>query len=152
MGQKYVSSLYRISVSDWQQYYSQYLQNELGLAESMALIHPDHYKHVSTANQIRGDRTFPKEQGMTSIKCSADVIWGYSCSIELTSGIYADHLFPYSLGGPTVSNNKLYLCEFHNQVKGNDIHIYPWEEGEPEWLKGLLFRINRLLTLIKQRE
>lgn len=149
MGQKYVSSLYRISVSDWQQYYSQYLQGILGLTESMALIHPRHYEQVSITNQIRGNRAFPKEKGMINIKCSADVIWGYSCSIELAGGMYADHLFPYSLGGPTISNNKLYLCELHNQLKGNDIHIYPWEEGEPDWLKGLLFRINKLLTLAK---
>lgn len=147
MGQRYVSFLSRVSISNWQQYYGQYHQNKLDLAESMALIHPRHYEHMRTTNQIRGDRAFPKEQGMTSIGCSADVIWGYSCSIELTTVVCADHLFPYSLGGPTVSNNKLYLCEFHNQLKGNDIHIYPWERGEPEWLKDLLLRINRLLEL-----
>jgi hypothetical protein len=58
-----------------------------------------------------------------------------------------DHLFPYSLGGPTIAVNAIYLCRRHNLGKSVDIHLIPWEEGFP-WVDGIL---NNLATKLHNR-
>ena len=145
MSYSYLVALDNNLQRDWNELYEMHLQGDMSLVDSMTLIHPDFYKHAGYSNRIRGNRKFPKEHGMTGIHCSANAIWGYACPLKSFESIVADHLFPYSLGGPTNSDNKLYLCRLHNELKGNDIHMYPWERGEPRWLDGLLLRISRLL-------
>lgn len=72
--------------------------------------------------------------------CQSEILWGYKC--ELEGEIEVDHLFPYSLGGPSNGSNKLHLCRLHNRLKSSDIHFYPWEKGEPAWLEVVLGKIR----------
>ena len=83
---------------------------------------------------------------MNYIKCRSMLLWGYECPFEDINQLAADHCFPYSLGGPTLATNKIYLCKWHNQIKAGDIHIFPWELGEPQWLLPMIDRIKRLLS------
>jgi len=141
----YIQAYYASLQSAWDEMYQLYLDDELKLAASLALAHPDHYKELPNSNQIRGQRSFSKDTAHDSINCSCKTIWGYKCSVNIALwGISADHLFPFSLGGPTIGSNKMYLCAMHNQLKGNDVHFYPWEQGEPIWLQDTLFKIHQL--------
>lgn len=111
----------------------------------LALAHPEHYGGAVGEVRvcpIRGERSFRMEAGMQGRQCSSPLLWGYDCPLHAVDGLAADHLFPYSLGGPTVAENKIYLCSRHNAVKGADIHIYPWERGEPPWLQAVIQRIS----------
>jgi hypothetical protein len=139
----YVNAVENSLQSNWLQRYELYRQGRLSLPDAIALVHPYHYEHLDSGLTVRGPRTFASEVGIEGIKCKADILWGYECSRVLEVNIAADHLFPYSLGGPTLGSNKLYLCALHNQMKSSDIHLYPWEKGEPVWLSDRLATIWR---------
>jgi hypothetical protein len=141
LGRKYLEKLSQLPSRDWLQEYELYLANALSLPEALALAHPENYDLNSLSNVIRGPRQFDPEIGRE--RCRAEVIWLYNCEVQASA---ADHVFPYSLGGPTVGSNKLLLCRRHNEMKANDIHLYPWEKGEPEWLTHCLRAIRRLKT------
>lgn len=120
----------------------------------LALAHPDHYKecerylreyHVQRICPVRGARSFEMEVGLDTLACAAERIWGYACPIARSDKPAADHLFPFSLGGPTLASNKVHLCRWHNQIKAADIHVYPWELGQPPWLDDVLKRISRFM-------
>lgn len=72
-----------------------------------------------------------------SEECQSDRLWGYECPFR-GSEFAADHLFPRSLGGPTDARNRLNLCRWHNTAKSMDVHVFPWEEGIPDWVPQLL--------------
>jgi hypothetical protein len=139
----YVSALENSFQNNWLEQYELYLQGKLRLPEIVALVHAHHYEHLDLNSIVRGPRHFAKEVGMDNVKCRAEVLWGYTCGRTLEIAIAADHLFPYSLGGPTLGSNKIHLCALHNQMKSNDVHLYPWEIGEPVWLKNCLAAIWR---------
>ena len=141
-GRAYLLAVEKSLQADWLPNYQMYLNGHLRLEESLALAHPDHYRNLSNNLGIRGARAFAQEIRQGETKCLATVWWGYECN--LTTGISADHLFPYSLGGPTVGTNKIYLCSLHNQMKSNDVHLFPWEQGEPVWLADTLKSVWRL--------
>ncbi len=105
---------------------------------------PPHHSVDSIQKVIQGDRNFRGK--LASKACTSKYLWGYDC--EFNSDIQKDHLFPYSLGGPTVNGNMLGLCRYHNMVKSSDVHCYPWEDfgvwAEP-WLD---LQIDKLRTLI----
>lgn len=97
----------------------------------LALLHPEHYKSLDLPSnvsisklqaKIQGPRSFQNKSNQGS--CNCNLLWGYNCT--LNEDIQQDHLFPYSLGGPTLGTNRIYLCRYHNMVKTSDIHIYPW--------------------------
>jgi hypothetical protein len=69
--------------------------------------------------------------------CESPRLWGYDCPFA-DAPKAADHLFPKSLGGPTDTANRLTLCQWHNTAKSMDVHIFPWEEGVPDWVPSLL--------------
>jgi hypothetical protein len=140
---EYLAALKELEDCDWGHEYALHKGGNKSLVEAMALIHPSHYEGRILADDVRGDRTFPPLRSSAGVRCGADVVWGYSCAE--TQGFAADHLFPYSLGGPTESTNRVTLCTFHNQLKGNDVHAYPWERGTPGWLDALLDRISHVL-------
>ena len=69
--------------------------------------------------------------------CESARLWGYPCPFEGAQSA-ADHLYPKSLGGPTVAENRLTLCRWHNTAKSMDVHIFPWEEGVLVWVPRIL--------------
>ncbi|GAC1699870.1 MAG: DEAD/DEAH box helicase [Candidatus Acidiferrum sp.] len=53
------------------------------------------------------------------------------CGVELTKGWHADHVHPYSLGGPTDVVNGQALCSKCNLQKGASVSMEPrWWQGE----------------------
>ena len=117
----------------------------------LALLHPDHYKKLSLPDylskknyqQIRGKRSFNSRNSITT-KCQASIIWNYECQNK--TEIQADHLFPYSMGGPTIEQNRINLCKYHNMVKSSDIHCFPWNETRQwidPWLDNQIIKIRK---------
>jgi hypothetical protein len=119
--------------------------DEESLAVRFVLLHPFHYDEDNTDKkrcEIRGGRRFPFKPQVAEGGCAAKLLWGYSCPLEGTN-LQVDHEFPYSLGGPTDPRNRLILCDMHNRLKSSDLHVYPWEKGEPKWLRDILDKIAR---------
>lgn len=144
---KYLDYLEYSLKTDWAHQYEAYLEGKMSKEESLSLIHPLHYKDVTGAGDIRGTRSFTKEPSSDTIKCECEKIWGYDCSVSLRElgVIQADHLFPYSLGGATVSSNKIHLCKVHNRSKGADFHLLPWADLNFNWVDQTIHRIYSLL-------
>ncbi|MDE2933016.1 MAG: hypothetical protein OXS47_03990, partial [Chloroflexota bacterium] len=115
--------------------------------QALVLVHPDFYaaREAEVGMSIRGSRSFSRTAGQHAAGCMADRIWLSACRLRSGSEVQADHLFPYSLGGPTLAANQLFLCGAHNGAKGSDVHLFPWEQGEPDWLATQVERISRLL-------
>lgn len=55
----------------------------------------------------------------------------------------ADHFWPSSLGGPSIIENRILLCKFHNVAKSNSIMLDFWKVY-PGWLDSYLIRMNNL--------
>jgi hypothetical protein len=134
----------------WKEQFNLMLEEKLSIYEKLSLLSPLHLqnirlpKHVKYENviiEIQGKRNFKSEQGG---KCDSQLIWGYDCFFD-SNNISSDHLFPYSLGGPTSPNNKILLCRYHNMVKNSDIHFYPWEQvnSRSVWLNDSLEKISK---------
>jgi len=109
--------------------------------EAMALLHPWHFEEIPEILNLRGARSFSQDIMRGIGECNSEYIWGYKCPFE-SEILAADHLFPYSLGGCTITENKIYLCRFHNQMKSNDIHLFPWERNTPSWVQAYLERVS----------
>jgi hypothetical protein len=119
--------------------------------ERLALIHPQHIadsnlpKHLNAEDvqrSLQGARSFGVSLGNPS--CQASLVWGYEC--QLNAEIQQDHLFPYSLGGPTLALNRIHLCKYHNMVKTSDVHSYPWEQQDRwvgPWLTMQIAKLQR---------
>jgi hypothetical protein len=133
---------------DWHEFYSSAIEHT-NWVYRLAAIHPRHYRDYVEHNVrdciIRGPRGMVIDGGAREQGCQCRLIWGYDCVLT-QQGLEADHLFPYSFGGPSIGQNKVFLCTLHNQAKGSDMHLFPWEQGEPTWLPEHLERIRRQLT------
>lgn len=125
------------SDKDWISGYKNYKDGHLCLSEALSLVHPSHFFDAPHAAIIRGVARFGERESAEWCGCQAKAIWGYDCPLKDTK-LEADHLFPYAAGGPTVSENRIWLCSYHNKVKSNDIHMYPWEQQEPKWVGSRL--------------
>jgi hypothetical protein len=143
---KYLKVLEESFVVGWMKFHQEGLQSLYG---KLALIHPGHLgeldlpKHLTKEkiqNIVQGPRAFPENS--LEFNCECNLIWGYSCILETT--IQKDHLFPYSLGGPTISCNKINLCKYHNMVKSSDIHCFPWEAAKQRILPWVDNQIENL--------
>lgn len=119
------------------------------ICQRLALLHPDHYSELNLPasrtvetlqRSIQGPRTFAAYSQPGT--CQSPLVWGYQC--ELGGDKQQDHLFPYSLGGPSIPTNRIYLCRYHNMVKTADVHCYPWEDLERWALPWLDQQIRRM--------
>lgn len=142
--ESYLKILERSFTVEWETAYVA-SKTEADWKVRMALIHPEHYSAHAREDQdcpVRGVRSFPREVGMQDKPCSSKNIWGYDCHMDGNHGTLAgDHLFPFGFGGPTVASNKIFLCQLHNMIKGADLHFFPWEKAEPQWLSDTLRRV-----------
>ena len=106
----------------------------------LALIHPFQIEQVfRDPTDLRGERQFSGVAPLFSQTCEAARFWGYDC--RDCENLQADHDWPYSLGGPTASDNLTWLCRTHNQSKGGDIHCWPWELPTPGWVRVHLMEL-----------
>lgn len=120
------------------------------ISACLAVIYPKH--HWRTGIKLidyRGpDRFLRKELPEQRSICELERIWGYKCNNPLNSDdIQYDHLWPYALGGATNVDNLLALCPFHNFIKSNDYHWYPFEiyQESPTWVLDQVLAIYRQL-------
>lgn len=147
-GEEYLLALEELLDSEWNEIFAAHSEGKLRLPQSMVLLHPSFYKERERETgiaAIRGTRRFTRDAGPGHTNCMADQIWLSSCPLEKPGALHSDHLFPYSLGGPTLAANQLFLCPVHNRSKTNDVHLFPWEKGEPSWLAEQVDRIRRLI-------
>lgn len=115
------------------------------LPEALALINPI-VAPISRDDWTRcvGPRSFNIVRPR-STHCASRVVWGYECP-QVRVGHQIDHFWPYSLGGRSVVENGLWLCEIHNRAKSDDVHFYAWEEGRfPSWLSITLAHVESRL-------
>jgi hypothetical protein len=137
---QYVSALHTSFTFEWLDQYYQYQRGCLSTERAMALLHPGHYQaYFSGSEDPRGKRTFPSAEFHDA--CQAQLVWRYPCPLTDQEPKVSDHIFPWSLGGPTVAQNRVMLCRWHNEVKAGDVHLFPWEEGVPRWVNRLIDRI-----------
>ena len=121
--------------------------------DMLALIDPEHLRELCGGNnnefeklqrKVQGARAF-SIPGAVSSHCASRELWGYDCPLDST--IHFDHHFPYSRGGPTVPQNRIFLCEFHNSLKGGDVHCF-FSEGIPtssiSWIKQQFFKMQSI--------
>ena len=125
----------------WQDGLDSYRHGELDVVSALLLAHPM-WRTAESKIAVQGPRHFEDSESARFGQCQAHLLWGYACSLGGANGIQFDHLFPRSLGGPTVVGNRLSLCRFHNAGKAGDVHFFPWEIGEPSWLAQLLKNIE----------
>jgi hypothetical protein len=111
------------------------------LPERLLLLHPVWLEGVTDAWKVQGPAGFGPIKNPS--RCKADLLWGYACPLA-HEPLQSDHVFPYSLGGPTTGMNRLALCAVHNGWKGADLVNFPWERGEPDWLGDQLQTIRRV--------
>ena len=148
LGEEYLLALEESRSWKWSEVSAEYAAGKLELPRAMVLIHPSFYecREAEAGQSIRGNRGFTATAGLNVAGCMADRIWLSVCPLAKPDVLHSDHLFPYSLGGPTIAENQLFLCSVHNHAKANDIHLFPWERGEPSWLGMQVERIRRLLV------
>ena len=150
-GEEYLLALEEARNLEWKDTLAEYDGGRLTLPQTMALVHPDFYRDrekqvgLEVGLSIRGPRRFSPTANRHVAVCMADRIWFSACPLENLEKVHVDHWFPYSLGGPTLADNQLFLCPAHNRVKASDIHLFPWELGEPRWLRRQVDRIRKLL-------
>lgn len=119
--------------------------SEENLPFLLALIHPDfYYKNNDSFSESIGwwkDGSFTRGITETS-KCEINKISHKECAFnkfpEIRGKCQADHFWPNSLGGPSILENRLIICKFHNAMKSNDILHFNWGKF-PEWLKNIFF-------------
>ncbi len=125
---------------DWLEGYEQFLRGQLDPRQALALADPDGWPDSTSVAHRRAflgarfDSHVVITPGMT---CESHVLFGAPCPFRRP--LQCDHLFPQARGGPTDQANLLMLCDLHNQAKGDDVHLYPWERNDPpEWLGWVL--------------
>lgn len=121
------------------------------LPSIMSLIYPDFY-FDSNGNYL-GDHINHKSSTFNfgisfSDECQFQSIYfNGRCEFNAYKSIrgkcQADHLWPNSLGGPSILENRILLCKFHNIAKSNSIISDFWRLY-PTWINEYL---NRLYTL-----
>lgn len=109
---------------------------EKSITAKLAILHPQNFEKVlgkrinkdrftQLQKEIQGPRNFMSQKNNINT-CQSMDMWGYECPFPKSDKVL-DHEFPYSLGGPTNNAfNKKILCHWHNMIKANDIHNYPW--------------------------
>ena len=145
-GEEYLLALERFRDWEWRELREAYLAGRFSVPQAMTLIHPDFYRERERRTHwtIRGPRRFSSNAGQHAT-CMSGHIWLKRCSLGRPEIMQSDHLFPYSLGGPTIAANQLFLCPVHNRAKASDIHLFPWEEGAPSWLPDQIGKIGDLI-------
>lgn len=123
---QYFAKLNAALQSGWEPLFAEYTAGTLAFCETLVLVHPVWLEDAVSVPPRRRVRSF--SQAIPSYeRCGSGLLWGYECPFE--QQLEVDHLFPWSLGGPTLPGNALYLCRNHNRAKAHDIHLIPWEDS-----------------------
>jgi hypothetical protein len=134
----------------WLKLKSQFDNSVSNFPSDLVLVHPSWYTDiiyktvdsVARSCPIRGEHfNFPIP---SNTECASDAYWGYACPFSQSETLHRDHIFPYSLGGPSVPSNCKFLCKLHNSWKGHDFHMLDSDE-QPDWLDQVLAHIATYL-------
>ena len=114
----------------------------------LALIHPNftfnkHGYPDRDRDYSASRKTFPNKY--TTERCQLSRLLGdhIQCPYHRrTVKCQADHLWPFSLGGPTIETNKLALCGDCNRQKSNSPLLYPGDRV-PRWLVLRVMQLKR---------
>jgi hypothetical protein len=120
------------------------------LPSIFACIHPDFYfkNGISFESNLnwRTNHKFTASITQTD-RCQAKNYTGVECIFnsmpKIRGKCQADHRWPNSLGGPSILDNRLILCRYHNGMKSNDISHFSWETV-PNWLENYASKLFRL--------
>jgi hypothetical protein len=118
------------------------------LPEIMPLIYPD-FLYDSSGNFL-GELIYYQNNSFNNginetDRCQIEVI-DNNCSCQFNSfreirgKCQADHIWPHSLGGPSIFDNRILLCRYHNLAKSNSIINTFWK-SYPIWLNDYLYKI-----------
>ena len=150
---KYLKALEQAMQVDWHTTVARY-ESSKDLYIGLSLLHPCYLEGVgcsekeakSLIERVQGQRAFV---GSGAGKpCRSELLWGYECPLS-SDEMQLDHLFPYSLGGPTIGANAIPLCRIHNLMKSSDIHCFPWECADTRlspWLDNQIKKVQDALT------
>ena len=138
-----------IWISKYRLYESKILSSDIDfLPEIMTLIHPVflfdaegnffgdliQYNNSSFNNGIN-------ESDLCQFNLLHDQsICQFNAFRSIRGKVQADHFWPHSLGGPSIFDNRLLLCKYHNVAKSNSIVNEFWN-SYPNWLNSYLQRI-----------
>lgn len=124
--------------------------NANNLPYLLSLIHPNFYycNGIFFGSDIKWNRNKDFSSDITyTTPCMIERYIGVNCIFNDDRNIRgkceADHFWPNYLGGPSIKENRLILCSFHNGMKGSDISNYKWDEV-PIWLESYLNNIRNL--------
>ncbi len=142
---EYVTFLFNTEGRKWSDLYD--MEDELTFPERLVLIHPRWYNPNTKITNcgVRGRRR--RDLKLTGQEpCDSIKNWDYECPFDKPK-IMCDHIFPWSLGGPSLPNNTAYLCQFHNLLKGPDIHHLELNEDNYNfgWFPEILERVRKQL-------
>ena len=138
---EYLAALEEFMNAEWNSVYVRLINGQLSIPQKLAAINPMLYDGIIQQHEICGLRTYSSSVMSAGQSCMSWKMWGYKCPFH-SPVLEADHLFPYSLGGPTDPRNLVLLCKYHNRVKAADIHLYPWEGGCSPWVVEMAERIK----------
>ena len=137
----------------WLAHYKKILSDDftsMNMANILALIHPDFYTKngESIAELLNWKNNNKFASGILKTdQCQAKEYTGIPCIFneipDIRGKCQADHKWPNSLGGPSILDNRLILCKFHNGMKSNDISHFNWRTA-PNWLKEYHCKLYRL--------
>lgn len=147
-GEKYAIALSKMFDTSWKNLNDRYSSNDYSDTEALILIHPAWYGGNQIQGQlcpVRGERRFKILSPPAHVECGAPELWGYRCPIAGQS-LEADHRFPFSLGGPTLVTNVIWLCQAHNAAKAADWHLEVRSPAAIPWFRPLLERIRLLAS------
>ena len=139
-GGEYLRAVATAATTDWLSLYDRYKLGTLSHAVTMSLIHPSWYIHKTPQDKICGQRSHGTRVLRSDTQCGSSLLWGYECPYGFAE--HADHLFPYSAGGTTDSRNLILLCQTHNRMKNDDIHVYTWEQPVANWVHDAIRQIK----------
>ena len=138
----------------WLELYNQIQQEDIEqIGVLLALVHPHNYEERLRKAVLNKElRTyfvknrFDESTLQLTSKCSIGNILGIDgLECPYIRQIQQDHFWPYSLGGPTVKENRIHLCQECNGAKSNSPFLFKSEET-PRWLKKKLELIWLLFT------
>ncbi len=113
------------------------------LPQALALIHPCFRQRRGTSFSqslpIGADGDFYGGINDAS-PCEWAKVEGVPCTFEpfrRSTRCHADHVWPATLGGPSIRENRQLLCAYHNLTKGSSITHFAWTRV-PSWLITVL--------------
>jgi len=142
--------------NQWNSEYPMALGGELTMLNlfGLALIHPnfcyDRFGENFRKQFLDTNRTMSVDEEERNGKCQVNQITGEECAFnefpEERGRLVGDHLWPYTLGGPSNDadhwhRNRLLLCQNCNSAKSSSVATYKFTK-RIEWLHTRLHNIS----------